>query len=272
MSNNSSASKTQITLPPLPYRLGVECVAGVLSAFSVAPAISIVDKAIVSNASGLEPLLPCMINGIKSLFTNPLAFLRQPSFLFIWGVYSGTYIVANSTEAICEYKNKAPFYPKFLASSFANVTLSVLKDKAFARMFGVGAAKPLPARSYALFATRDSMTILASFSLPGPLSLMMQERCACTPLFADNMAQLFTPVTMQIFSAPLHLHGLDLYNRGGALSVSDRIDFIKQEYVKTTLARMARIFPAFGIGGVLNKFIRQQGITRLQGEFAQTAH
>ncbi|CAM9178351.1 unnamed protein product [Ectocarpus fasciculatus] len=271
MTNDSSVSKTH-TLPPLPYRLGVESVAGVLSAFSVAPAISIVDKAIVSNASGLEPLLPCMINGVKSMFSNPGAFLRQPSFLFIWGVYSGTYIVANSTEAICEYNNKSPFYPKFLTSSCANVTLSVLKDKAFARMFGVGAAKPLPARSYGLFATRDSMTILASFSLPGPLSLMMQERCACTPLFADNVAQLFTPVTMQIFSAPLHLHGLDLYNRTGALSVSDRIDFIKQEYVKTTLARMARIFPAFGIGGVLNKFLRQQGISCLEGRGTAVAH
>ena len=52
--------------------------------------------------------------------------------------------------------------------------------------------------------------------------------------------------------------GLDNYNRA-AVGGSGRIEFIKQEYVKTTLARMARIFPAFGIGGVINKKIRVQG-------------
>lgn len=247
---------------PLPLRIGVESAAAIISALSVAPAISIVDKAIVSNASGLEPLIPCLINGVKTLFTKPLYFFRQPSFLFIWGVYSGTYIVANSTEAICEYNSIEPFYPKFLTSSAANVTLSVLKDKAFARMFGVGEARPLPPKSYALFATRDSMTILASFSLPTPLSHLLQAKTGVSPTFADNISQLLTPVSMQILSTPLHLHGLDLYNRSEA-STAERISFIRKEYVKTVLARMARIFPAFGVGGVLNKYVRKNGIAYL---------
>jgi hypothetical protein len=250
----------------LPLRIGVESAAAVISALSVAPAISIVDKAIVSNASGLEPLIPCLINGVKTLFTKPLYFFRQPSFLFIWGVYSGTYIVANSTEAICEYSSTSPFYPKFIASSAANVTLSVLKDKAFARMFGVGEARPLPLKSYALFATRDSMTILASFSLPTPLSHLLQAKTGVSATFADNISQLLTPVSMQILSTPLHLHGLDLYNRSQA-SAAERISFIKKEYVKTVLARMARIFPAFGVGGVLNKYVRKNGIAYLDRNF-----
>lgn len=64
----------------------------------IAPAISIVDRAIVSNASGLEPMVPALINGVKTLITRPLYFVRQPSFLFICGVYSGTYIVVS---AVC---------------------------------------------------------------------------------------------------------------------------------------------------------------------------
>jgi hypothetical protein len=266
-STSSAADTGGPAMPPLPYRLCIEWTAAVISAFSVAPAIAIVDRAIVSNASGLQPMIPCAIGGIKSLFTNPIHFLKQPSFLFIWGVYSGTYIVANSTEAICEYNERSSFYPKFLASSAANVSLSVIKDKAFARMFGVGAVKPMSLRSYCLFATRDSMTILASFSLPGPLSLALQDRLKWTPTVADNMAQLFTPVTIQILSTPLHLHGLDLYNRNTPTSTADRLTFVKQEYVKTTLARMARIFPAFGVGGVLNKFIRKKGIGALHEEY-----
>jgi hypothetical protein len=250
MSNPSSES-------PLLLRLGFESFSAIFSALSVAPVISIVDKAIVSNASGLEPLIPCFINGFKSLFLNPLTFLKQPSFLLIWGVYSGTYIIANSTEAICERVNRSSFYPKFFSSSVTNVTLSVLKDKAFARMFGVGSPKPLPTLSYLLFATRDSATIFASFSIPGPISHHLQTTYALNATACDTLTQLLTPVTMQLFSTPLHLYGLDLYNRQDkGVSARERIDFIQKEYVKTVLARMARIFPAFGVGGVLNKKVR----------------
>lgn len=225
---------------------------------SIAPAISIVDKAIVSNASGLEPLVPALVNGVKTFFTKPLYFFRQPSFLFIWGVYSGTYIVANNIEAICERNDQSSFYPKFVGSSAANISLSILKDRAFARMFGVGDPRPMPVSSMGLFGLRDSMTILASFSLPGIISKRMQDQFSTSKTFSDTAAQLITPVSMQILSTPLHLFGLDLYNRSG-VTTSERISFIKQEYVKTTLARMARIFPAFGIGGVVNKGVRKSG-------------
>ena len=230
--------------------------------------ISIVDKAIVSNASGLEPLLPCLVNGFKTLFSNPVYFLKQPSFLFIWGVYSGTYIVANSIEAICQRNETSSFYPKFVGSSVANVTLSVLKDKAFAKMFGTGEAKPMSLKSMGLFATRDSMTILASFSLPGLISTHMQRDMDMSAVKADALAQLFTPVTMQIFSTPLHLLGLDMYNRSTA-SGTERKEFIQREYIKTTLARMARIFPAFGIGGIVNKEVRKKGFDFLQQTYAK---
>lgn len=244
---------------PLVYRMAIESSAAILSALSVAPAISIVDKAIVSNASGLEPLVPCLINGIKTLVLKPVYFFKQPSFLFIWGVYSGTYVVANNIEAICERSNRSSFYPKFVGSSVANVTLSVLKDRAFAQMFGTGAPKPMPITSMSLFATRDSMTILASFSLPGIISERMQANMGFGKSSADNLAQLITPVSMQILSTPLHLLGLDLYNRDKVNSSNDRIEFIKKEYVKTVAARAGRILPAFGVGGVINKYIRKEG-------------
>lgn len=248
---------------PVVYRLGVEAAAATISAFSVAPAISIVDKAIVSNASGREKLVPSLISGVRTLFTQPLYFFRQPSFLLIWGVYSGTYIVANSIEALCERSNRSSFYPKFVGSSVANVTLSVLKDKAFAKMFGTGEVKPMHAKSMGLFATRDSMTILASFSLPGLISVHMQKDMNMGKVQADTLAQLVTPVSMQILSTPLHLLGLDIYNRANA-SADERKVFIQREYVKTMLARMARIFPAFGIGGVVNKYVRKEGNAKLQ--------
>lgn len=232
----------------------------------LAPAISIVDKAIVSNASGREALLPCMINGFKSLFTNPAYFVKQPSFIFIWIVYSGTYIVANCIEALCERSATSPFYPKFVGSSVANVSLSVWKDRAFARMFGQGSPRPMAFSSIALFGVRDSATILASFSLPPLLSKAMQENLDVSAKVADTSVQLVTPVAMQILSTPLHLLGLDIYNRPEA---TDRVPFIKREYVKTALARMARIFPAYGIGGVVNKFVRKFGNDTLMEHYSK---
>ena len=115
-------------------------------------------------------------------------FLKKRSFLFIWGVYSGTYIVANCTQAICEYYEKSSFYPKFFASSVSLISLTLYKDKAFSRMFGVGEVKKFPIKSYGLLATRDSMTILAAFSLPGLISPIMQKNWGMSPLFAENTA------------------------------------------------------------------------------------
>jgi hypothetical protein len=39
---------------------------------------------------------------------------------------------------------------------------------------------------------------------------------------------------------------------------------IKKEYVKTAIARMSRILPAFGIGGIINKRIKTAGRDYLQ--------
>ena len=242
-------------------RLGIESACAILSALTVAPAISIVDKAIVANASGLEPLLPCIMNGIYSFISNPFYFTRQPAFLLILGVYGSTYVVANSVEAVCERSKASAFYPKFVGSSFANVTLSIMKDKAYAVMFGKGSPRPLPLASYALFGGRDCLTILAGFSLPAVISKSMQSN-GWKSAHADNLSQIATPVAMQIVSTPFHLHGLDLYNRSNQTYL-ERILFLKREYIKTTLARMARIFPAYGVGGVVNRYLRQSSLEAL---------
>jgi hypothetical protein len=65
----------------------VETGAAISTAFCIAPAVAIVDKAIVSNASGRQAMLPCVASELKLLMTNPLQFLKQPNFLFILGVY-----------------------------------------------------------------------------------------------------------------------------------------------------------------------------------------
>ena len=247
---------------PFALRLSVEALVGITTAFAVAPFVSIIDKAIVSNASRVEPLLPCIIAGTKYLATKPLGFFRQPSFLWIWGVYSGTYIAKNWIQAACERVSVDNTIPTFVGSSAANISLSTAKDRAFVRMFGAGVTRSVPLMSLGIFAARDSMTILASFSLPPVLSSKIQHEWGVSRPKADFFAQLIAPVGMQVISTPLHLLGLDLYNRSQA-SLLERRTFISQEYVKTALARMARILPAFGIGGVVNTNLRDAALSRI---------
>lgn len=250
---------------------------GALAAGMAAPFIAIVDKAITSNASGREPLWTCMGNGFKMLVKQPGKFVRQPSFLWICFVYTGTYWAANLTHLACDLKNVEWQYPKFLATSAANVGLSVLKDRAFAKMFAAGGAavKSVPVKSMVLFAARDSMTVFASFNLP-PIVTPMVENMGIPHSVARAGVQVATPLLMQIFSVPLHLHALDCFNRGSA-TPAQRVSFVKQEYTKTLLARWMRIGPAFGIAGVVNTVALEQsrkffGIEEIAGPDHWTKH
>lgn len=245
---------------PQPMRYGVEWAAAILSGFSVAPVVSILDKAIVSNASGKEKLLPSIKSGVKSFFKRPVSFFRQPAFLLVWGVYSGTYIVANSIELFCIQSKRSEVIPKFVGSFIANTSLSMFKDKMFAQMFGVGISRPFPPLGYAMFVTRDGLTILASFTLPKPIGKSIHERSSLSKQTSENIAQLIVPCMIQFVSTPIHLYALDRYNRPEpSVTHYDRFVRIGQEYVKTVLARIARILPAFGIGGILNTYLRRSG-------------
>lgn len=127
-------------------------------------------------------------------------------------------------------------------------------------------------KSMGLFGVRDSMTILASFSLPPIIAQHLKKKFNLQEGHANKISQLICPVAMQIFSCPLHLYGLDIYNRPDTsakiYTSGERISFIKQEYLKTTLARMARILPAFGFGGVINTEIRTNGQKWLREKYS----
>jgi len=225
---------------------------GIFAATMSAPFISIMDKAITSNASGREPLWTCVQSGFRMLFKHPGEFLKQPSFKWIAFVYSGTYVVANLTQLGCEVQEIPWQYPKFVATSATNISLSILKDRAFAKMFSqVGSpARPFPLLALALFGARDAMTVFASFNLP-PIITPWVENFGVPLSLARAAVQLTTPLAMQILSVPLHLYALDLYNRP-AVVFSERASFVRREYLKTVFARWGRILPAFGIGGVIN--------------------
>jgi hypothetical protein len=85
-SNSPLADHNRLALPPapLPKVLALEAGSAWLSALLVAPFISIVDKSIIANASGRQPLVAGLKEGLKTLLTRPTYFVRQPAFLLIW--------------------------------------------------------------------------------------------------------------------------------------------------------------------------------------------
>lgn len=236
-----------------------EILCGILSGAAVAPAVSIVDKAIFSNASGRQPLLACIYESAKTLVRQPGQFFRSPSFLWIWGVYGFTYIVANCTERYHinkgEIGTSTAQTNKFVATSAANISASLIKDRAFSQMYGVTAPRPLPPAAALCYAVRDMMTVGASFTLVDPISRWMVDRYGLNLDRAKLSAQLACPLAAQVFNTPIFLLGMSLYNSpGGGWGIHQQA--IRQHYFKTLGSRIARIAPAFSIGGVLNRTLR----------------
>jgi hypothetical protein len=195
------------------------------------------------------------------------------------------------------YDTVTPGPAKFISTTTVNMAICVYKDARFAKIFGAqqqpqpqpqsqpqqqmqrypfpkstqhtslrpppppqpAASGPkIPLTSYTLFCLRDSVTIFASFNVPPLIAPSIPDFIASTPAMKAAVAQFSCPALMQFFSTPMHLLGLDLYNRQpvGGLSAGERIARIRRDYVPSCFARMGKIVPAYGVGGVVNVRLR----------------
>lgn len=228
----------------------------------------------MQNASGQETLKNSLRISITNFLLRPHNLVFSKPFALICMLYGGTYLTANIVDTVTStVKNKPATHvtsgtSKFVASSTANVGLCLFKDQAFARMFGPGGApRPVPLPSYVLFTLRDCLTIFASFNVPpllGPVISRNISKEIEKSLSGQTIAQFVAPATVQLFSTPLHLLGLDLYNRTGNVSWRDRWHIIKKNWGISAAARICRIVPAFGVGGVVNSKVRKGLIRRLE--------
>ncbi|CAH0479204.1 unnamed protein product [Peronospora belbahrii] len=239
----------------LVQQLVADTAAAMAASLGVAPFITIVDRAIIENASGARPLGRGMKELSIEFLKNPLRFVGKREFHLIFGLYTATYMAANAVDSVCEYIETDNQMPKFIGTTAVNMSICIAKDRAFARMFGVIAPAAFPLTSIGLFALRDSMTCAASFNAPKVLAKKFEDKNLMEKSSAGTFAQLICPAAVQFFSTPLHLLGLDLYNNKSHV-MTQRVTFVKREYVKSVLARIGRIGPAFGIGGVGNTYFR----------------
>lgn len=110
----------------------------------------------------------------------------------------------------------------------------------------------IPLATYSAFLLRDGLTIFGSFTLPAMVSTAIPDAIASQEYLKILIAQLAIPASIQLISTPIHLFGLDVYNRPQILPTKDRISRISRDWLGASLLRMCRIIPAFGIGGFVN--------------------
>lgn len=249
--------------------LGEKLLGDILSAsfvgLGVAPFLTVVDKAIVQRAAGTHTIVESSLQTIRYMITNPVAYARSPVFLMMWGVYASTYAAANTIKTLIEHKshdenrNSQDNTAKtvtFVGTTLVNSTSTVMKDQAYARMFGTAAAAPsVPMKSYTLWAMRDCMVIGSSFVLPDLTSKRLQEQASMSKKDAICISQLTCPILAQFLATPCQLLGLDFYNRPKE-PFKGRLLFMGRNYWSVCSARIARIAPAYGIGGIGNTFLR----------------
>ncbi|KAF2264025.1 hypothetical protein CC78DRAFT_533477 [Lojkania enalia] len=233
-----------------------------------------IDKGIIENSSGRATLGTSLKTSLAQMLFRPYSFFFSRPFALVAALYCGTYLTANSIDTASSTVSNKSFTSttagtsKFVATSATNLALCLYKDNAFTQTFGNPAAssRPVPLPTFALFTIRDCLTIFASFNMPSILSPHLDRKMTEEMkkyVSAISAAQFVTPAAVQWVSTPLHLLGLDMYNRHG-MRWQDRASIVVKNWGKSAFARMGRIIPAFGFGGVVNIKVRRTLMEKLE--------
>ena len=152
----------------------------------------------------------------------------------------------------------------FAATTTVNSSVSMVKDKFYASHFGSSSAViNIPRATYGLWALRDCTVIGSSFILPEVCGEILEENSELDKATALQISQLMVPIAAQTVASPLQLLGLDLFNRPLTNApfremVVDRMKFQMSNFTSIVAARIARIAPAYGIGGIGNTYFRDK--------------
>jgi len=92
----------------------------------------------------------------------------------------------------------------------------------------------------------------ASFNGPPILAPVLQEKTGWTQETSEMVAQLACPGLAQIFATPLHIMGLDMYNRP-TVSWSEHCKGLVRRSLDPLGVRMCRQIYVFGVGSIAVK-------------------
>lgn len=249
----------------LTRRLLLDSISGAIAAFTVSPILYIVDRAIVEKTAGKLTLPQSSLNTLKKMAKNPLKFIIRKDFLWIYLVYSTTYMTANSIDSLCKITNTNDIFPKLIGVTAVNMTTSILKDRAYAYYFGSKSGnKRVTAVSMAFWLVRDVLTMAGAFVIPSRLAAYLRRK-GVEEEKSVNFSQFFCPVFFQTCLTPVHLLGYSYYEMP-VFSVMGRFWNLVGIYPGAVFIRMIRMGGAYGVGGVNNRGLRNHFIGKYEGD------
>jgi len=274
-------TKDEAAAIPAVADVSVAMAAGLTASVAVAPFLMCVDRAVVSAAAGTAPggsLARAIFGAAGEFVKNPKVAFTSPALWMVAGVYGGTYFAKNVSDVVIERTGTdGPIaeWGKFGVVTGVNMGGSILKDAAFARLFGAALAAgatavAVPTGSYILFAARDCLTIGGAFVVPDAAKDCMVEKFGMAPQLAGAAAQLLSPPLMQVVCTPMHLLALNMVNAPVA-TMAQRIAALKVSTPPALIARSLRMLPAYGIGGILNTTLSTKGRDAATRKFMPSA-
>ncbi|KAI0975080.1 hypothetical protein F4678DRAFT_457344 [Xylaria arbuscula] len=286
-----------MTDPRLPstrtlYELIGDATAAVISATLASPAIVLIDRAVVEKTTSGSTILRSLWAQTIHAASRPKSFLLSRPFAIVWTLYAATYTIASSSDTIGKkYYPAVASTATFLATTAINVPLGIWKDVRFAQIFSHNrtidtvsheanrittmtsqtvamktsppASVPAPSirrmpRAVAgVFLARDAITLFGSITLAPKAATYIPDSLVSNIHAKIAISQFAMPVATQLVATPVHLLGLDLYQRQQrGVTVSNRLAHITPELRGATFARCLRIIPAFGVGVLANQELR----------------
>ncbi|OQE30654.1 hypothetical protein PENFLA_c002G04014 [Penicillium flavigenum] len=194
----------------------------------------------------LSKWYPKIDHTIAGMTTFASTFIVNSS-VGIWKDVKFAQLFGHSNTSVPTTNNTTPPSPTPAPASTSNTTSTSTSKTARS----IGRTR-IPVATYSAFLVRDALTIFGSFSLPAMVSASIPDSIASQEYLKILIAQLAIPASIQLVSTPIHLLGLDLYNRPQVMPTKDRINRVSRDWIGASLLRMCRIIPAFGIGGFVN--------------------
>ncbi|KAI9933003.1 hypothetical protein MW887_009257 [Aspergillus wentii] len=205
-------------------QLAGDLAAAAVSATLVAPTVTLLDRSLTEKASSNKPLLRGLRAHAIAALRHPGRFVFSRPFGLVWTLYAATYAVANATDTVTRETHPSSSASITFISTFAvNVPLGVWKDISFAQLFGnspdpiaktaLRSTRAVSTAATATFLVRDAATIFGSFTLAPWCSELIPDSLTSHSHSKTVITQMVVPVLSQLVATPIHLIGLDLYNR-----------------------------------------------------------
>jgi hypothetical protein len=260
--------------------VGSAIVVGVIAAVPV----SIIDYSIISKVRGFsESSFVELKKGFSTVALKPHKFFfKTPEnhyatvYRAVAIVYASTYTFANLARSYCDSHGWHPDsvgYATAVASAVANIGLTVWKDGVILKVFPQKQL-PIPILTMVAFAVRDMITVLAAFQFAPKFADYLSARYTAKelPLSAGDCGQVVVPAALQVVTTIIHIVGIRYQATQGKMTLKDASLALQKDYVKSVLLRVCRIVPAFGIGGIGNRNMRNSGLLSMPDDAKSTKH